>query len=116
MGLVGSTGSGKTTLVRLLMRFHDPDSGGILLDGNHLTDLKLDSLRSSISLVSQNTTLFPGSVLDNIRYGKPDASIESAREAANIAEATEFIDILPNGWHTEIGEEGIVYLGAKGRE
>ena len=72
MGLVGSTGSGKTTLVRLLMRFHDPDSGRILLDGNHLTDLKLDSLRSSISLVSQNTTLFPGSVLDNIRYGKPE--------------------------------------------
>ena len=106
VGLVGSTGSGKTTLVRLLMRFHDPDSGEIFLDGNHLNDLKLDSLRGSISLVSQNTTLFPGSVLDNIRYGRPDASIESARDAATIAEATEFIDILPNGWHTEIGEGG----------
>ena len=106
VGLVGSTGSGKTTMVRLLMRFHDPDSGGVFLDGNRLSDLKLDSLRGSISLVSQNTTLFPGSVLDNIRYGRPDASIESVREAANIAEATEFIDHLPDGWHTEIGEGG----------
>mgnify|MGYP001164889861 FL=1 len=106
VGLVGSTGSGKTTMVRLLMRFHDPDSGGVFLDGNRLSDLKLDSLRGSISLVSQNTTLFPGSVLDNIRYGRPDASIKSVREAANIAEATEFIDHLPDGWHTEIGEGG----------
>ena len=106
VGLVGSTGSGKTTLIRLLMRFHDPQSGGVSLDGHEVSELTLKSLRGSISLVSQNTTLFPGSVLDNIRYGKPDASFESVEEATKIAEAIEFIDFLPNGWETDIGEGG----------
>ncbi len=106
VGLVGSTGSGKTTLIRLLLRFHDPQSGTVSLDGHQVCDLTLNSLRASISLVSQNTTLFPGSVLENIRYGNPDAPIESVEEAARIAEATEFIALLPNGWHTDIGEGG----------
>ena len=106
VGLVGSTGSGKTTLIRLLLRFHDPQSGTVYLDGHQVCDLTLNSLRASISLVSQNTTLFPGSVLENIRYGNPDAPIESVEEAARIAEATEFIALLPSGWHTDIGEGG----------
>mgnify|MGYP001807668018 FL=1 len=106
VGLVGSTGSGKTTLIRLLLRFHDPQSGTVSLDGHQVCDLTLNSLRASISLVSQNTTLFPGSVLENIRYGNPDAPIESVEEAARIAEATEFIALLPNGWYTDIGEGG----------
>ena len=106
VGLVGPTGSGKTTLIRLLMRFHDPQSGTVSLDGHYVCDLTLKSLRGSISLVSQNTTLFPGSVLENIRYGNPEASLDSVEEAARIAEATEFIELLPNGWHTDIGEGG----------
>tara|TARA_B100000029_G_scaffold58480_2_gene52741 strand:+ start:337 stop:2112 length:1776 start_codon:yes stop_codon:yes gene_type:complete len=106
VGLVGSTGSGKTTLVGLLLRFHDPLAGSVTLDGHEVTDLRLASLRGSIALVSQNTTLFPGSVRDNILYGRPEASEEELAEAAQIAEATTFIDELPQGWQTDIGEDG----------
>jgi len=106
VGLVGSTGSGKTTLVGLLLRFHDPLKGNVKLDGNDVTELKLQSLRGSISLVSQNTTLFPGSVRENILYGRPSASEVELIEAAKIAEATNFIDELPKGWETDIGEDG----------
>ena len=106
IGLVGSTGSGKTTLVGLLLRFHDPLQGSVSLDGNDVKDLKLASLRGSISLVSQNTTLFPGTVRDNILYGRPSASEEEIVEAASIAEATNFINELPEGWETDIGEDG----------
>ena len=106
VGLVGSTGSGKTTLVSLLLRFHDPIEGTVTLDDHDVRDLRLKSLRGSIALVSQNTTLFPGSVRDNILYGRPDADEEEIREAARIAEATTFIDELPKGWDTDIGEDG----------
>jgi len=106
VGLVGSTGSGKTTLVRLLLRFHDPDSGSVSLDGHDVRDLTLDSLRGSVSLVSQTTTLFPGSVRDNILYGDPSADEESVIEAARVAEALPFIENLPQGWDTDIGEGG----------
>ena len=106
VGLVGSTGSGKTTLVSLLLRFHDPIEGTVTLDAHDVRDLRLNSLRGSIALVSQNTTLFPGSVRDNILYGRPDADEEEIHEAARIAEATTFIDELPKGWDTDIGEDG----------
>ena len=106
IGLVGSTGSGKTTLVSLLLRFHDPLQGSVSLDGNDVKELKLASLRGSISLVSQNTTLFPGTVRENILYGRPSASEEEVLEAALIAEATNFINELPEGWETDIGEDG----------
>ena len=106
VGLVGSTGSGKTTLVRLLLRFHDPDLGAVTLDGHDIRDLTLQSLRGSVALVSQTTTLFPGSVRDNVRYGDPDADEAAVVEAARVAEALGFIEDLPYGWETDIGEGG----------
>ncbi|MFL2956830.1 MAG: ABC transporter ATP-binding protein [Candidatus Thalassarchaeaceae archaeon] len=106
VGLVGSTGSGKTTLIRLLLRFHDPINGSVKLDGHEVSTLTLSSLRGAIGLVSQNTTLFPGTIRDNVLYGRPGASEEEVLEAARIAEATSFIDELPSGWDTDIGEEG----------
>ena len=106
VGLVGSTGSGKTTLVRLLLRFHDPDSGAVTLDGHDIRELTLQSLRGSVALVSQTTTLFPGSVRDNVRYGDPDADEAAVVEAARVAEALGFIEELPYGWETDIGEGG----------
>ena len=106
VGLVGATGSGKTTLVRLLLRFHDPLGGTAMLDGHDVRDLTLSSLRGSISLVSQTTTLFPGTVRDNVLYGRPGANEDDIVEAARIAEAIGFIDELPEGWDTNIGEDG----------
>ena len=106
LGIVGSTGAGKTTLMSLLMRLHDPQSGSVKLDGIDVRDLTLECLRGSIALVSQNTTLFPGSVRDNILYGKPNATEEELLNSANIAEAIEFIRTLPDGWETEVGEDG----------
>ncbi|MBC64399.1 MAG: ABC transporter [Euryarchaeota archaeon] len=106
VGLVGSTGSGKTTLIRLLMRFHDPLSGQINIDNNDIKGLKLNSLRGAIALVSQNTTLFPGTVRENIAYGNPESTEEQILNAAKIAEASVFISELPEGMETNIGEDG----------
>ena len=106
IGLVGPTGSGKTTLIRLLLRFIEPSKGFIKLDNENIRDLTLNSIRGSISLVSQTTTLFPGSVRDNVMYGNLDATEMQLIEAARIAEATNFIDNLPDGWETNIGEDG----------
>ena len=106
IGIVGSTGAGKTTMMSLMMRLHDPVSGGVFLDGHDVKGLTLNCLRGSIALVSQNTTLFPGSVKDNILYGRPNADDDEVLEAATVAEAIDFIRALPEGLDTEIGEDG----------
>lgn len=105
-GVVGSTGSGKTTLVRMLLRFVEPDSGDIQWGGVSLSNWKLKSLRESISLVDQHITLFPTTILENIRYGMENAEDRLVKEAANIAEATGFIEALPQQWDTLVGEGG----------
>jgi len=104
--LVGPTGAGKTTLMRLLLRFHDPDSGKVEIDGHDLTSITMTSLRENIALVSQRITLFPGTVGENIAYGRRDATADEVEEAARSAEAMEFISTLPDGMDTQIGEGG----------
>lgn len=106
IAIVGSTGSGKTTLVKLLLRFYDPDSGTISLDGNSLDQLTLRSLRQSIGLVSQDVFLFHGTVRENIAYGRLNASDDDIRRAAEQAEALAFIEELPLGLDTVVGERG----------
>ena len=103
---VGQTGAGKSTLVKLLLRFYDPTDGRVTLAGHDLRELELGSLRSAIGLVSQDVFLFHGSVRENILYGRPDASEDELVAAARIAEADEFIRGLPNGYDTIVGERG----------
>ncbi|MBW3574715.1 MAG: ABC transporter ATP-binding protein/permease [Actinobacteria bacterium] len=104
--VVGATGAGKSTLVRLLLRFADPRSGGVLLDGIDVRSLSYAGLRRSIGYVSQDVFLFQGTVRDNIAYGRPDASGGDIRAAARLAEAHEFIVELPAGYETVVGERG----------
>ena len=105
-GIVGSTGAGKTTLTRLLLRFAQPSSGKITWVGEGIDKWSLKHLRSSIALVEQHITLFPTSILENIRYGNPEADDSEVLEAARIAEVTEFVNSLPNQWETMVGEGG----------
>ncbi len=102
VALVGETGAGKTTIVNLLMRFYDADSGRILIDNMPITDLKRNSLRKCFSVVLQDTCLFTGTIMDNIRYSKKDATDEQVIEAAKIAHASDFIAKLPKGYHTVV--------------
>lgn len=111
--LVGSTGSGKSTLLRLLLRFDDPRSGTVLLDGQDVRDLEWDSLRGSIGYVAQDVFLFAGSVADNIAYGRPDATREEVRRAAEAAAALDFVDRLPQGLDTPVGERGVTLSGGQ---
>jgi len=104
--LVGATGSGKTTIVKLMLRFYDTDSGAVTLDDVDIRKLRLRDLRRSFGLVSQDVFLFHGTVADNIAYGKPHATMEEIRHAAEIAEANKFIMELPHGYETTVGERG----------
>ncbi|MEM7586414.1 MAG: ABC transporter ATP-binding protein [Acidobacteriota bacterium] len=104
--LVGATGSGKTTVLKLLLRFYDVTEGRVTLDGVDLRELDLGDLRSAVGLVSQDVFLFHGTVRENLAYGRPDASFDEMVAAARIAEAHDFISALPEGYDTVIGERG----------
>ncbi len=104
--IVGSTGAGKSTLVKLLLRFHDPTEGSVTLDGHDLRTLKRHELRGAIGLVSQDVYLFHGTVRDNLKVGREDATDEELRRAAAAAEALEFVEALPDGFDTVVGERG----------
>jgi ATP-binding cassette, subfamily B, bacterial len=106
VGIVGPSGAGKSTLTRLLLRIDDPTSGRILIDGHDLRDVQLKSLRSHIGLVSQETYLFHASVLDNVRYARPDATESDVEIAARLAQIHETITALPGGYQCIVGDRG----------
>jgi len=113
VAIVGPTGAGKTTLVSLMMRFYDPNRGRILLDGHDLRDVTLRSLRDQISVVLQEPLLFSGTIYDNIRYGKLEATEAQVIAAAKAANAHNFIEQLPEGYRTTIGEQGATLSGGE---
>jgi ATP-binding cassette subfamily B protein/subfamily B ATP-binding cassette protein MsbA len=113
IALVGPSGGGKTTLCNLVGRFYDPTSGRILLDGRDLTNIEVDSYRSLIGIVEQDVFLFDGTVSANIAYGNRRATTDDIRRAATIANAHEFIDTLPHGYDTLIGERGVRLSGGQ---
>jgi ATP-binding cassette subfamily B protein len=106
IALVGPTGAGKTTIINLLTRFYDIDEGRILIDGQDIRDVRQNDLRRNLGIVLQDTFLFAESVLENIRYGRLDATDEEVHQAAKLANADGFIQRLPDGYHTELSERG----------
>ena len=113
IALLGATGSGKTTIINLLPRFYDPSEGRITIDGYDLRDVTLDSLRSQIGIVLQETTLFSGTIRENIAFGKPDATLEEIQAAAKAAAAHDFILSFPEGYETHVGERGTTLSGGQ---
>jgi subfamily B ATP-binding cassette protein MsbA len=113
VALVGESGGGKSTLTKLLPRFHDPVTGAVLWDGTDLRDARITSLRRQIALVTQETVLFNDTVLHNISYGRPHATLAEIEEAARVAFAHDFIMELPSGYDTIVGERGIFLSGGQ---
>jgi subfamily B ATP-binding cassette protein MsbA len=113
VALVGPTGAGKTTVINLLHRFYDPTGGRITVDGKDLRQANVESWYRQLALVPQETILFGGTILDNIRYGDPDADDAAVQEAAKAAHAQDFITGLPDGYRTVVGEKGVNLSGGQ---
>jgi len=113
VAIVGPSGAGKTTIIQLLLRFYDPQGGSILLDGVDLRDMRREDFRKAISLVPQDPVIFANSVLENIRFGRQDASDAEVISAANLAAAHQFISELPEGYETYVGERGVMLSGGQ---
>jgi ATP-binding cassette subfamily B protein len=113
VALLGMTGSGKSTLINLIPRFYDPSEGQVLIDGQDIRFVTLDSLRDQIGIVLQETTLFTGSIRDNIAFGRPEASMEEVTAAAKAAAANDFILEFPDGYETAVGERGSTLSGGQ---
>jgi len=106
VAIVGPTGAGKTTIVNLLSRFYNPDSGQVLIDAIDLKTVQIRSVRKQVGVMLQDSFLFSGTIMDNIRYGKLDASDEEVIDAAKAVQAHEFISAYPDGYNTEVNERG----------
>jgi ATP-binding cassette subfamily B protein len=113
VAIVGSTGAGKSTLASLLLRLYDPAEGAVIVDGRDVRDYKLESYLDQISVVLQETLLFQTTIGENIAYGKPNASLEEIEEAARVAYCEEFIEKLPDGFDTVVGERGTTLSGGQ---
>jgi ABC-type multidrug transport system fused ATPase/permease subunit len=111
--LVGASGAGKSTVVQLLYRFHDPQRGALMVQGRDAGDWPLDELRGRMAWVPQDVVLFGRSILENIRYSRPEASDDEVRQAAEDANAWEFIERFPEGWQTQVGERGVQLSGGQ---
>jgi len=113
IAFVGSSGSGKSTAISLVERFYDPIKGCVKLDQHELPNLNVKWLRDHVSLVGQEPKLFSGTIADNIRYGKPDATMDEIHEAAKSANAYDFISKFPDGFETDVGNQGIQISGGQ---